>query len=287
VPFETALTTVSALGGIHDAVVFGMNHAYIGVLIIPASGTDQDTVRALAWDLVDSVNATVSSHAKVPSSDMIVILPPGSQFSKSSKGTVQRTLVYKAHEDVITAAYQRFETGSSTEGLHFMPSSPEDTEDYVLSVIRDVVRSSASGSKGASSPLSADTDLFGFGVDSLQSARIRNRLQSDVDLRGGELSANVVYEHATPRRLAALVFAMSQGRLGQLDAADDDHSLMLALVNKYATLSVPDAALSLEREDDQRPGETLVSLIRHRALLIAHVQARYSQARRALLVLTS
>ncbi len=43
--------------------------------------------------------------------------------------------------------------------------------------------------------VSADTDLFVAGVDSIQSARIRAAVHQNIDLGGRLLEQNVVYEY--------------------------------------------------------------------------------------------
>jgi hypothetical protein len=233
VPFETALNAAPLSSGIQEAVVFGVDRAYIGVMVIPLPSADaqEEEIRTHAWDVAESINATVSGHARVPARDMIVVLPPDSTFSKSSKGTVQRTLVYRHYSSLISGTYDMFETGTSDLSKISL-SSFDKAQEYVLRTVREITSTSAKAA-----PVELDTDLFSYGVDSLQSARIRIWLQAGVELNGRELSSNVVYEAATARRLATTLYAKISG----VSDDDDDEvqagelGLMKELVQKYSS----------------------------------------------------
>jgi hypothetical protein len=251
VPFETALNAAPPSTGIHESLVFGVNRAYIGVMIIPsASANDVEEVRTQAWSIVDSVNATVSGHARIPSKDMILVLPQGSAFSKSSKGTVQRPLVYKHFEDAIATNYDQFETGTSVLNKVTVVSI-EDAQEYVLRVVREIGSASKAG-RGTHVVINLDTDLFSYGVDSLQSTRIRNRLQAELELSGQELSSNIVYECATVRRLANVVYSKISGSAQDGDTQEDELAFMWELVRKYSVSESPASASANGHHDASR-----------------------------------
>jgi hypothetical protein len=229
VPFEAALNSAASTTSIQEAVVFGVNRAYIGVMIVPSEGADEEKVRQQAWNIVNSTNAAVSGHARVSSKDMIAVLPSGASFSKSSKGTVQRPLVYKQYDDIIQRTYDSFETGTANL-KKVVISSLEEALEYVLDVIQQVAPSS-SKAYGQQGLVDLDTDLFSWGVDSLQSTRIRNRLQAELELGGQELSSNIVYEYATARRLASVLFAKITGTIEE--HVENELDLMREMVHKY------------------------------------------------------
>jgi hypothetical protein len=242
VPFETALNAAPLSTGIHESLVFGVNRAYIGVMIIPSASTNdvEEEVRTQAWSIVDSVNATVSGHARIPSKDMILVLPRDSTFSKSSKGTVQRPLVYRHFEAAISTNYDQFETGTSDLNKVTL-ASIEDAQEYVLRVVREI-GSGSKAARGKPAVVNLDTDLFSYGVDSLQSARIRNRLQAELELSGQELSSNIVYECATVRRLASAVYSKISGSAQDGNTQEDELAFMWELVRKYSVSESPASA---------------------------------------------
>lgn len=82
--------------------------------------------------------------------------------------------------------YTAFESSSDVEKVS--PPLPE-LETLLHQIIADVV----GPTKGAL--LTKDVDLFTFGVDSLQCARVRNSVMKRVEMKGGVLGQNVVYEY--------------------------------------------------------------------------------------------
>lgn len=231
IPFETALNSASKETGISEAVVFGVNRAQIGVLVILAPNQQPEDVRLRAWSVIESINSTVSRHARISSPDMIVALGSEIVFPKSSKGTLQRPLIYQRYQKVIDKVYEILDAGSSN-GPKKILTSLEEIQSYTLQVIREVLASGTSSKYGREGNLSQETDLFGYGVDSLQSARIRNRLQAELEFDGKELPSNIVFEQGDARRLATFLFSMISGQ-DYSGLCEDEISLMQSMVAKY------------------------------------------------------
>lgn len=77
--------------------------------------------------------------------------------------------------------YERFENGSGVEKADL--PKPE-LQEFILNAIGQTLGMSRAAK------LEATTDLFAFGVDSLQATRIRNICQKELDLDGRTLGQN-------------------------------------------------------------------------------------------------
>lgn len=134
---------ITATGAARDAVVFGRDRAFPGVLLFGARG--------------DAVEVVVRA-CRILMAEMVVVLPLGEEAPRNSKGVVMRGVVEEAFAGVIDGAYRRFEDGAGAGGGGV-------GEDLVGGVVRGVV-----------GPLGEDEDLFAAGVDSVMAALIRGRL---------------------------------------------------------------------------------------------------------------
>lgn len=124
---------------------------------------------------------------------MIVFLPFGTTYPAADKGSFIRPKVYKKFQEVIDSTYARFEAGDLHPGgvtkakltLHGI-----EMKDFVIKAFQQVV-----GDRAAS--LGPTQDFFAFGINSLQTARLRLLFQRDLQLNGKKLPMNVVFEHPT------------------------------------------------------------------------------------------
>ena len=98
-----------------------------------------------------------------------MFLPYGTHIPKADKGSILRPKVYKEFEKVIEEVYMRLEGEVGSEGKMRVEGVREARE-AVKEIIRRTVERPIDG-------LEDDTDLFDFGLDSLQSTRIRNAIQ--------------------------------------------------------------------------------------------------------------
>lgn len=98
-----------------------------------------------------------------------MFLPYGTQIPRADKGSILRPKVYKEFEKVIEEVYKRLEGEVGSEGKTRVEGEGE-TRMVVREVIGRTIERPMDG-------LEDDTDLFDFGLDSLQSTRIRNAIQ--------------------------------------------------------------------------------------------------------------
>jgi len=126
---------------------------------------------------------------------------------------------------VIDAVYERFENGSGVEKLDL--PKPE-LQEFILSAVTQTLGVSKAAKLGAT------TDLFAFGVDSLQATRIRNICQQELVLDGHTLGQNVVYENPSIEKLAEYILALrSGGKVGKTD--EEQQATMLDMVEKWGS----------------------------------------------------
>ena len=107
--------------------------------------------------------------------------------------------------------------------------------------------------------LTSDTDLFEFGVDSLQATRVRNVISKSLEMGNITLGQNVVYEHPSVSKLADFLLDLNSGKLGVQDQASVSRE-MLELVDKWsAKLVRPSASVdSIQAKNDGVVGEVVV-----------------------------
>lgn len=98
-----------------------------------------------------------------------MFLPYGTQIPRADKGSILRAKVYKEFEEVIDEVYRRIEGEVGSEGKRRVEGEGEARE-VVREVIGRTIERPIDG-------LEDDMDLFDFGLDSLQSTRIRNAIQ--------------------------------------------------------------------------------------------------------------
>lgn len=227
VPMELTLRSSPYIA---DAVIFGAGRVQIGALILPTEivkGCSSSELAKLVAPIVALANAEAPSHSQL-ASEALVFLPYGTVIPRADKGSILRPRVYKEFKDIIDEVYKRLEGDITRDGKRRLTDETE-----ARMAIRDVI------SKTVDRPIDSlndDTDLFDFGLDSLQSSRIRNTIQREIYLGGKKLSPNTVFEHPSIAQIARLLIAMSSGNEGAL-AQRSPLDIMLELVKKYSSFA--------------------------------------------------
>ena len=98
-----------------------------------------------------------------------MFLPYGTQIPRADKGSILRPKVYKEFETVIEEVYKRLEGEVGPDGKKHVEGERE-----ARAAVREVIDRTI---ERPLDELEDDTDLFDFGLDSLQSSRIRNAIQ--------------------------------------------------------------------------------------------------------------
>ncbi|KAG1862520.1 L-aminoadipate-semialdehyde dehydrogenase [Suillus subalutaceus] len=227
VPMELTLRSSPYIA---DAIIFGAGRIQIGALILPSKivkDCSPSELAKLVAPIVALANAEAPSHSQLVS-EAIEFLPYGTVIPRADKGSIVRPRVYKEFEGVINEVYKRLEGDIDEDGKRRLTDEAE-----ARTAIRDII------SKTVDRPidnLEDDTDLFDFGLDSLQSSRIRNTIKREIYLGGKKLSPNVVFEHPSITQIARLLVATSSGNEGTL-ARRSSLEIMLELVKKYSSFT--------------------------------------------------
>ncbi|KFZ02621.1 hypothetical protein V501_09519 [Pseudogymnoascus sp. VKM F-4519 (FW-2642)] len=105
VHIETSLQSHPALKG---PLVFGWDHTKCGILLEPKDpNIAPDALIEEVWPALESANALVPEHARIPK-NLIIVGDPEKPFHRASKGSVVRLLTTKEYaseiEDVYSAA---------------------------------------------------------------------------------------------------------------------------------------------------------------------------------------
>jgi Male sterility protein/Phosphopantetheine attachment site len=205
-----------------EAVVFGNGKARLGVMVVPSAATvgltDQAIIDSI-WPTLTCANSVVPGYGKV-SRDMVKILPQGTEYPRTDKGTVIRQAFYKQFAGQIDDAYEE----NLAAGALAL-SEPE---------LRAFIRAELLRVLELRNPsiLTDDTDFFSIGVDSLQTTQLRGAIVKNIDTNGTKLGQNVVFEYPSVSSLAKALFDIRMGVTSQQVSVEDT---MNTLITKYGT----------------------------------------------------
>ncbi|KAL1856436.1 putative NRPS-like protein biosynthetic cluster [Diaporthe australafricana] len=204
-----------------EAVVFGAQQPYLGVLVVPspaaALGKSPAEILDLVWPVVEASQESNDAFAKL-SREMVVVLPYDVDYPRTDKGSLIRQAFYKVFAKEIELAY---EISSSTN---------ENAQEYSKSELRDFLRGMVTKALPQGSTFTDETDFFSLGLDSLQSIQIRAEILRSVRT-ANKLTQNVVFDHPSIDRLAAYL----SGSSTQTSVEDE----IASLVEKYSKFSAP------------------------------------------------
>ncbi|KAL3417971.1 NRPS-like enzyme (male sterility protein) [Phlyctema vagabunda] len=203
---------------VREAIVVGVDRPIPGVLLIRASDDlpTQEFIDAV-WPAVQDANSRAEGFSQILK-DMITILPAGTEYPRTDKGSIIRAQAYKQFADIIDEMYDTEQEGTLKLDL-------PGIEEFLLKTYEEVMET----------PLaSIDTDFFSAGVDSLKSIQYRRAIQRTLDLNGTQLSSNIVFENGDIKTLAKYLFSLSEGKDAEAELADRT-PLMRQLIQKYST----------------------------------------------------
>jgi thioester reductase-like protein len=133
--------------------------------------------------------------------------------------SILRPACYKLFAPLINSIYDRFEKGTGAPKRHI--TSIDEMQSFLHTTISTAL------SAKASSDLTMSTDLFAYGVDSLQATRVRNDIIKSLELGDITLGQNVVYEHPSIERLAKYILDSVGGSAGASETAQEKMEGML------------------------------------------------------------
>ncbi|KAI8941639.1 hypothetical protein NX059_002852 [Plenodomus lindquistii] len=221
VPIEGRIRQEST---VKEAIVFGDGKTVPGVLIIKddrAAHIPDNQFLEEIWPAVEDANSRAESFSQIPK-ELVVILPAGTVYPATDKGTFIRGLSYTQFKSEIETAYSQFETEEEGGTLAL---EGQELEAHLMQRFQEHTGVALE---------SVESDFFAFGIDSLQCIKMWNLIKKEIDLGGrqSELGQNILYETGSVRTLAAHLVGL---RTGSADVAKDQRRVMADLIEKYSS----------------------------------------------------
>ncbi|KAL3431733.1 hypothetical protein BDV09DRAFT_206456 [Aspergillus tetrazonus] len=183
---------------VKSAIAFGEHQFEIGVLVQLAAGIppkDYSKLREQLWPLVARANESMDGHARIQSSEAVLIVPSTVTIPRTDKGSIARKDVYKMFEAEIVGVYRKLESAGPVLCLN-METLEEDLK-LLISRCADWAPD-----------WGVTDDLFERGMNSLQAIRVQRALVAAVtrSLQGvcqpERIGRDFIYLHPSVRAMA-------------------------------------------------------------------------------------
>lgn len=216
--------------------MFGDARPQIGCLLLPSETAgdlwkDRKAYLDQVWPVIEDINQRSPTHSRILP-EMVGILPRGTEIPVATKMTILRPACYKKFATEIDSLYSAFENGNGQAKRVI-----EEREEMERFLKQTITTALGSGRKGDG--LDVDTDLFAYGVDSLQATRVRNVIQKSIELNDRTLGQNVVYEHPSIRALAQYLLGLISGS-DESKSTAQQYQIMQNMVDKWSSRLVTD-----------------------------------------------
>lgn len=231
VTIEEIVSDHPALKG---AMVVGSERFQAGLFIEPRvhpkTKEEEKVLLDSVWPLVEKANVETVAHGRI-GRDMIRLSNPDKPFSRAGKGTIQRAATVKLYKDEIDNLYDATETDQHAEEVVELDlSSEESLARSIVATLRKYV---------GSERLDVDVDFFAAGVDSMGVMKAAKLLRAGLKDAGRPVdekavASRVIYQNATPRRLAAHILGnVLNGKGQELSEDEQQQQAMRAIWKKY------------------------------------------------------
>lgn len=207
---------------VSEAVVFGSGKASIGLIIIRSDVayniTDKEIIRDI-WPSVDKAQKHMPAYGRL-SKSMVHILPAGTSYPRTDKGTVIRQAFYQQFNGLIEGAYESEVLCSGSLSL-----SEIELKTFIKNQLMSILRLKSQ------SVLTDDADFFSLGMDSLQATQLRSVLTKSLNTNGHRLGLNVSFEYPTINQLARYLYSLCSENSDGYEPVEEQ---MQALITKYS-----------------------------------------------------
>lgn len=207
---------------VKDAAVFGTGRARLGMMIIAsdaAANMQPEELIERLWSTIETENKISPAYAQI-SREMIQVLPAGTIYPQTDKGTLIRQAFYKNFADQIEAIYQKLDASATGTLVLDECELHAWLRKQILRLVPGV----------DAEDIADSTDLFSLGVDSLQSSRLRGTILQEIQLNGNPLSQNIVFEQPSITKLSSAIIAVREGTKSVAVEVEDE---MVSLISKY------------------------------------------------------
>jgi len=205
-----------------EAVLFGSGKARPGLMIIPseaARSLSADDVRRELVPNLHEANKDMPGYAQM-TLDMVEVLPVGTEYPRTDKGTVIRAAFYKKFEAEIEQVYDGADVPSGELCL-----SQAELKEYIRAELLKILPPTSSNL------LEEDTDFFSIGIDSLQAIQLRTVLSKNIQTNKKKLGSNIVFDFPSINALAEELYRMRTGGKSNVVSVVDK---MQDLISKYS-----------------------------------------------------
>ncbi|KAF4780619.1 thioester reductase domain-containing protein [Colletotrichum scovillei] len=220
---------------VKGAVVAGAMRFQPFLIVEPTEPlTSEDDIQQFiddVWPLVVKANKETVAHGQIGRA-FIGVTNPEKPFPRAGKGTIQRPMALKLYKDELDAWYSKAEDGADSLSVNIDVSSQQGMIDSIEKLFQQTLGSRA---------LSADSDFFSAGIDSMQVINASRLLRKGLEAAGANITADaiatrVIYAHPTPRQLAAyLMDRVSKNTSLDSNGDSENHDIhaMEAQLQKY------------------------------------------------------
>lgn len=156
---------------VKSALVFGEGQSELGVIVELVESLRLEELarfKSRIWPTIVQANIKMDQHARILSQDGIVILPFGTTFPRSDKGSIMRKEAYRLFDEEITKTYKNLENAA-------IDDCPLLDMDRIEESLKALIQTQLSW-RIPENGWNFDDDLFELGMDSLQAVRLRRLL---------------------------------------------------------------------------------------------------------------
>lgn len=207
---------------VREAVMFGAGKARVGMLIIPSSVTSeisQDELQQSLAAAIEYANKDMPGYAQL-GWDMVGILPVGTEYPRTDKGTVIRAAFYRDFQTHIDKIYESAEVQTGDLCL-----SESELKDYLRKELEIILPPTTA------KLLDEDTDFFSIGIDSLQAIQLRSVISKNIQTNGERLGSNIIFDFPSIAFLAKELYRMRTGGESETISVEEN---MKGLISKYS-----------------------------------------------------
>lgn len=207
-----------------EVLVFGAQRAHIGMIVVlseDGAALSKEEVIEKIWPRVEKAQKEMPAFGQL-SRDMVLLLPPDTQYPRTDKGTVIRQAAYKQFAQLIDSAYD----DKPKETTKPQKLSEPEIRRFLKEQLGKIL------TLKSQKLLDEDTDFFNIGMDSLQATRLRSAINRYVDVGEAELGLNIAFDHPTIKLLARYLYSLRSGEADDIRSVEDT---MQRMIDKYST----------------------------------------------------
>ncbi|KAF7554687.1 hypothetical protein G7Z17_g2694 [Cylindrodendrum hubeiense] len=260
---ETMLTEAPL---VKSATAFGENRFNLGVIVEPANPIaegEENAFKQSIWPIITAAGQKMEAYSRIPSQDVIVVVPANVTIPRTDKGSIPRKEVYALFDKQISEVYEKLAQGAddSIEALKM------DNLEHDLKVLVE----GHSRLQVAPSEWTTEDSLFDLGLDSLQALQLRRILIAavskteafkDVDV-AKLIPVEFLYLNSSVREIASALSNGSSNSTGSsIDNSVSEVNKFVEMFTEKETSSADNAVVVLTGSSGSLGSHVLAKLVR-------------------------